>query len=70
MAFRLHKLSHKHLEKIKPKNLHLFCNDIFLSITALEIKILLMVGLKKTTAGNLMEMKIDHGVSQLVLTPH
>lgn len=29
-----------------------------------------MLGLKKTTAGNLMEMKIDHGVSQLVLTPH
>lgn len=70
LAFRLHQLSHKHLEKIKTKKLHLFCNDIFLSTTALEIKFSLMWGLKKTTAGNLMGMKIDHGVSQLILTPH
>lgn len=42
LAFRLHQLSHKHLEKIKTKKLHLFCNDIFLSTTALEIKFSLM----------------------------
>lgn len=64
LPFRLHELSHKHLEKNKnKKKLHLFCNYIFLSITTLGIKFSLMLRLKKTTAGNLMGIKMDYGVS-------
>lgn len=69
LAFRLHELRHKHLKKKKKRKINFFCNGIFLSTTALHMKFLLMYGLKTTTTGSLMGMKIDPGVSQLILLP-